>query len=175
MRGHRRGRHSSGQLLDVHAVLRQQRGDIAHDTGMIATGHLEKQRFRFPIRDRFRPRVPDHGNLQALAGQGLQRPLQIVVATITNDADDYAKEVMAELEAAGLKAELDIRNEKINYKIREHSHTKVPVILVVGAKEAKDGTVAMRRLGGKDQENLALKEAAARLKDEAAGPLAGSR
>ncbi len=100
-------------------------------------------------------------------------PLQIVVATITNDADDYAKEVMAELEAAGLKAELDIRNEKINYKIREHSHTKVPVILVVGAKEAKDGTVAMRRLGGKDQENLALKEAAARLKEEAAGPLGG--
>ena len=100
-------------------------------------------------------------------------PLQIVVATITNDADDYAKEVMAELKAAGLKAELDIRNEKINYKIREHSHTKVPVILVVGAKEAKDGTVAMRRLGGKDQENLALKEAAARLKEEAAGPLGG--
>ena len=100
-------------------------------------------------------------------------PLQIVVATITNDTDDYAKEVMVELEAAGLKAELDIRNEKINYKIREHSHTKVPVILVVGAKEANDGTVAMRRLGGKDQENLALKEAAARLKEEAAGPLGG--
>ena len=102
-------------------------------------------------------------------------PLQIVVATITNDADDYAKQVMAELEAAGLKAELDIRNEKINYKIREHSHAKVPVIFVVGAKEAKDGTVAMRRLGGKDQENLALKEATARLKDEAVGPLAGGR
>jgi threonyl-tRNA synthetase len=100
-------------------------------------------------------------------------PLQIVVATITNDADDYAKKVLAELDAAGLKAELDIRNEKINYKIREHSHTKVPVILVVGAKEAADGTVAMRRLGGKDQENLALKEATARLMDEAAGPLGG--
>ncbi len=100
-------------------------------------------------------------------------PLQIVVATITNDADDYAKEVLAELDAAGLKAELDIRNEKINYKVREHSHAKVPVILVVGAKEAADGTVAMRRLGGKDQENLALKEATARLMDEAAGPLGG--
>ena len=100
-------------------------------------------------------------------------PLQIVVATITNDADDYAVQVHAALIEAGLKAELDIRNEKINYKIREHSVAKVPVILVVGAKEAADGTVAMRRLGGKDQENLALEEATARLKEEAAGPLAG--
>ena len=100
-------------------------------------------------------------------------PLQIVVATITNDADDYAIRVHAALIEAGLKAELDIRNEKINYKIREHSVTKVPVILVVGAKEAAEGTVAMRRLGGKDQENLALEEATARLKEEAAGPLAG--
>jgi threonyl-tRNA synthetase len=101
-------------------------------------------------------------------------PLQVVVATITNDADDYAAEVMAELEAAGLRSELDTRNEKINYKIREHSHAKVPVIMVVGAKEAENGSVAVRRLGGKDQENLALKEAAARLRDEAAGPLAKS-
>jgi len=101
-------------------------------------------------------------------------PLQVVVATITNDADDYASEVMAELEAAGLRSELDTRNEKINYKIREHSHAKVPVIMVVGAKEAADGSVAVRRLGGKDQENLALKEAAARLRDEAAGPQAES-
>jgi threonyl-tRNA synthetase len=101
-------------------------------------------------------------------------PLQVVVATITNDADDYAAEVMAELEAAGLRSELDTRNEKINYKIREHSHAKVPVIMVIGAKEAENGSVAVRRLGGKDQENLALKEAAARLRDEAAGPLAKS-
>ena len=101
-------------------------------------------------------------------------PLQVVVTTITNDADDYAGEVMAELEAAGLRAELDTRNEKINYKIREHSHAKVPVIMVVGAKEAADGSVAVRRLGGKDQENLALKEATARLRDEASGPLAKS-
>ena len=69
---------------------------------------------------------------------------------------------------------LDTRNEKINYKIREHSHAKVPVIMVIGAKEAAEGTVAVRRLGGKDQEILALKEAAARLRDEAAAPLAGS-
>ncbi|MDA0304896.1 MAG: threonine--tRNA ligase [Proteobacteria bacterium] len=100
-------------------------------------------------------------------------PLQIVVATITNAADDYAAEVMEAMEESGLRAELDVRNEKINYKIREHSHAKVPVILVVGANEADAGTVAMRRMGGKDQEILALKEAAARLRDEAAGPLAG--
>jgi len=100
-------------------------------------------------------------------------PLQIVVATITNDTDDYAALVMAAMEEAGLRAELDTRNEKINYKIREHSHAKVPVILVIGANEADAGTVAMRRMGGKDQEILALKEVAARLRDEAAVPLAG--
>ena len=99
-------------------------------------------------------------------------PLQVVVATITFEADDYATRVHAALCEAGLKAELDIRNEKINYKIREHSVAKVPIILVIGAKEAADGTVAMRRLGGKDQENLVLKEATGRLQEEAAGPLA---
>ena len=99
-------------------------------------------------------------------------PLQVVVATITSEADDYATRVHAALCEAGLKAELDIRNEKINYKIREHSVAKVPIILVIGAKEAADGTVAMRRLGGKDQENLVLKEATGRLQEEAAGPLA---
>ena len=99
-------------------------------------------------------------------------PLQVVVATITSEADDYAIRVHAALCETGLKAELDIRNEKINYKIREHSVAKVPIILVIGAKEAADGTVAMRRLGGKDQENLVLKEATARLQEEAAGPLA---
>ena len=99
-------------------------------------------------------------------------PLQVVVATITNAADDYARQVHAALVDAGLKAELDLRNEKIAYKVRGHSLTKVPVILVVGAREARDGTVAMRRLGGEDQEILALEEAAARLKEEAAGPLA---
>ena len=99
-------------------------------------------------------------------------PLQVVVATITNAADDYARQVHAALVDAGLKAELDLRNEKIAYKVREHSLAKVPVILVVGAREARDGTVAMRRLGGEDQEILALEEAAARLKEEAAGPLA---
>jgi threonyl-tRNA synthetase len=97
-------------------------------------------------------------------------PLQVVVATITNDTDAYARDVVATLEAAGLHAELDLRNEKINYKIREHSHAKVPVIMVVGAREAENRTVALRRLGGKDQEILALEEAVDRLKEEARSP-----
>ncbi len=97
-------------------------------------------------------------------------PVQMVVATITNESDDYAREVQRQAAAAGLRAELDLRNEKINYKVREHSHAKVPVILVVGAREADDTTVAMRRLGGKQQEVLALNEALARLKDEARSP-----
>ena len=100
-------------------------------------------------------------------------PLQVVVATITSEADQYAREVHAALTEAGLQARLDLRNEKINYKVREHSAGKVPAILVVGARETEEGTVAVRRLGGKAQEILALAEAVARLKEEAAGPLAG--
>ena len=97
-------------------------------------------------------------------------PLQVVVATITNETDDYAKGVVTQLKAAGLYAEADLRNEKVNYKIREHSHAKVPVIMVLGAREAKNGTVALRRLGGKDQEILALQEAVVRLTAEARSP-----
>ncbi|OHC76086.1 MAG: threonine--tRNA ligase [Rhodospirillales bacterium RIFCSPLOWO2_12_FULL_58_28] len=97
-------------------------------------------------------------------------PRQVVVATITNDSDDYAVQVQAALEAAGLRSEIDLRNEKINYKIREHSHAKTPVILVVGAREAENKTVAVRRLGGKDQEIVALTEAVARLVKEASSP-----
>ncbi|HJN24221.1 MAG TPA: threonine--tRNA ligase [Rhodospirillales bacterium] len=97
-------------------------------------------------------------------------PLQIVVATITGAADGYAVQVKEALDKAGLRAQLDVRNEKINYKVREHSHAKVPVMLVVGGREAEEGTVAMRRMGGKDQETLALDEAVARLVEEAAGP-----
>ncbi|MBF0246592.1 MAG: threonine--tRNA ligase [Alphaproteobacteria bacterium] len=100
-------------------------------------------------------------------------PVQAVVATITSDADAYASEVVAALKSAGLRAELDLRNEKINYKIREHSHAKVPAILVLGKREAEEGKVALRRLGGKDQEILALKEAIDILCAEAKGPLAG--
>ncbi|HZB93806.1 MAG TPA: threonine--tRNA ligase, partial [Stellaceae bacterium] len=97
-------------------------------------------------------------------------PVQAVVATITSEADPYAERVRQTLAAAGLRAEADTRNEKITYKVREHSLAKVPVLLVVGKREAEDGTVALRRLGGKDQEVLALDEAVARLKSEAAVP-----
>ena len=94
------------------------------------------------------------------------------MATITADSDGYAGEVLARLRAAGLNAEADLRNEKIGYKVREHSVAKVPAILAVGAREAEGETVAMRRLGVKEQEILALDEAVDRLQKEAAGPLA---
>jgi threonyl-tRNA synthetase len=97
-------------------------------------------------------------------------PTQAVVATITSDGDAYAAEVKAALDKAGLRAEIDLRNEKINYKVREHSLAKVPAMLVVGKREAETRTVALRRLGGKDQEVLALEEAVTRLRHEAAPP-----
>ncbi len=93
-----------------------------------------------------------------------------MVATITSDADEYAGQVSAALAAAGFRAEADLRNEKINYKVREHSLAKIPVIAVVGRREAEEGTVALRRLGGKEQEFLALPDAVARLRSEAAAP-----
>ena len=95
-------------------------------------------------------------------------PVQIVVASITSEATEYAEEVAQECAAAGLRAELDAGNEKINYKVREHSLAKVPVMLIVGRREAANRSVALRRLGGKEQEVLALGEAVARLKHEAA-------
>ena len=100
-------------------------------------------------------------------------PLQVVVATITSDADDYATKVVAAAEGApGLPVEADLRNEKINYKVREHSLTKVPVILVCGKREAEEQTVNMRRLGSRDQESLGLAEAVAQLdrRGDHAGP-----
>jgi threonyl-tRNA synthetase len=97
-------------------------------------------------------------------------PVQVVIATITGDADPYAEFVLQELKHVGIKVELDTRNEKINYKIREHSHAKVPVILVVGKREAEEQTVAVRRLGGKDQEILALKQAVATLANDCISP-----
>jgi threonyl-tRNA synthetase len=90
-------------------------------------------------------------------------PVQAVVATITSDADNYATQVLAALRAAGLRADADLRNEKINYKVREHSLTKVPYLLVVGRKEAEAGTVALRALGGQAQEVLALEAAVSKL------------
>jgi threonyl-tRNA synthetase len=97
-------------------------------------------------------------------------PVQAVVATITSDADAYAIEVRNALDAAGIRAELDIRNEKINYKVREHSLAKVPAMLVVGQREIEDRKVALRRLGGKDQEFFALDDAIARLVEEGKSP-----
>ncbi len=97
-------------------------------------------------------------------------PLQVVVATITEHADAYAREVHQALVSAGLKTELDLRNEKIGFKVREHSVGKVPVILVVGAREQENTTVAIRRLGSQNQEILALDQAIARLLAEAAAP-----
>ncbi|MFD2238474.1 threonine--tRNA ligase [Aureimonas populi] len=97
-------------------------------------------------------------------------PVQVVVATITSDADDYAREVAAELKSAGLHVETDLRNEKINYKVREHSLAKVPVILVCGKREAEERTVNIRRLGSRDGQALSLAEAVAALSDEAVPP-----
>jgi threonyl-tRNA synthetase len=97
-------------------------------------------------------------------------PLQVVVATITSDADDYGLKVAEKLRAAGLSVETDFRNEKINYKVREHSVTKVPVIIVCGKREAEEGTVNIRRLGSQNQTSMTLEEAIASLSDEATPP-----
>ncbi len=97
-------------------------------------------------------------------------PVQVVVATITQDADDYAKKVHRDLIRAGLRAEVDLRNEKINYKVREHSLAKVPVILVCGKREAEEGSVNVRRLGQKDQVSMALADALTALQQEAEAP-----
>jgi len=97
-------------------------------------------------------------------------PIQVVVATITNETDAYAQEVMTSLKAAGLRAELDRRNEKINLKVREHSLQKVPVLLVIGKREAELRQVAVRRLGTKDQEVLALDDAVHKLRVEGESP-----
>jgi threonyl-tRNA synthetase len=97
-------------------------------------------------------------------------PVQAVVATIVSDADDYAHQVAARLRAAGIRVETDLRNEKINYKVREHSLAKVPALLVVGKREAEEGKVAVRRLGSDRQEFVTLDEIVARLVDEATPP-----
>ncbi|MEC7660160.1 MAG: threonine--tRNA ligase, partial [Pseudomonadota bacterium] len=97
-------------------------------------------------------------------------PVQAVITTITGDNDDYAYKVLEECKKVGLRAAVDVRNEKINYKIREHSNAKIPVILVVGTKEQENETVAVRRLGGKSQEILALDDAVNTLLKEATPP-----
>lgn len=97
-------------------------------------------------------------------------PVQIVVASITDSANDYAEQVARTAEAMGLRVERDFRNEKISYKVREHSVMKVPFILAVGGREADAGTVALRRLGSNDQTVLDMKEALAMLRDESLAP-----
>ncbi len=97
-------------------------------------------------------------------------PLQAVVATITSDADDYAREMIAAARKAGLRVEGDLRNEKINYKVREHSLAKIPAMLVVGKKEAAERTVSVRRLGQEKQDVMPLDLALEALADEAVPP-----
>ena len=97
-------------------------------------------------------------------------PEQVVVCPIVSDIDDYAEEVVKKLQEAGLYAKSDLRNEKINYKVREHSLAKVPVIAVVGAKEKENGTVTVRRLGSEKQETVKLDDFVAALVKEAQMP-----
>ncbi len=97
-------------------------------------------------------------------------PLPVVVATIVSDADTYAHEVVAALKKAGVKSETDLRNEKINYKVREHSLAKIPVMLVAGKREAEERTVSIRRLGSQESKVMALDEAVTMLAAEATPP-----
>ena len=97
-------------------------------------------------------------------------PVQVKVCTIVSDADAYAEEVLAALRKVGMRAEVDTRNEKINYKVREHSLAKVPVLVVVGKREAEEGKVSIRRLGSDGQTVMGLDEAVPALKAEATPP-----
>ena len=97
-------------------------------------------------------------------------PTQVVVATITSEADEYARNIVAQLRAKGLRVEIDCRNEKINYKVREHSLMKVPVMFVVGAREAAENTVAIRTLGGDAQTVKSLDQAILDLANAAKAP-----
>ena len=97
-------------------------------------------------------------------------PTQVVVTGITSDQDGYVKEVLEKLKAAGLRADIDLRNEKINYKVREHSHAKVPAIFVAGGREAENKTITVRRLGSKNQETLDLMDAINTLVTESIDP-----
>ena len=98
-------------------------------------------------------------------------PTQVVIATITSDTDEYAKEVQGSLKKLEINSETDIRNEKIGYKIREHSNSKIPIILIVGKKESQDKTVSVRRLGKASIEVINLKEIKLILKKESLSPI----
>jgi threonyl-tRNA synthetase len=97
-------------------------------------------------------------------------PVQVVVATIVSDADQYASKLVKQLTDAGIRAQLDVRNEKINYKVREHSTQKVPVMLVVGKREAEEGTVSVRRLGTEGQKVMPAMDAIVELMGEVIPP-----
>ena len=97
-------------------------------------------------------------------------PVQVVVTGISGDQDDYVREIYSKMKSLGIRIELDLRNEKINYKVREHSHAKVPAIFVVGGREAEQKTVTVRRLGSKAQETQGLEEAVQAIIDEAIAP-----
>ena len=97
-------------------------------------------------------------------------PVQIVVCTITQEGDEYAMEIVASARKRGLRVEADLRNEKIGYKVREHSLAKVPVLIAVGKKEAAERTLSIRRLGSPGQQSLATEEALAELVAEATPP-----
>src|SRR5918992_272305 len=97
-------------------------------------------------------------------------PLQVMVCTIVSEADTYAKEALHALKRAGLRADIDLRNEKINYKVREHSISKVPVLFVAGKREAEERTVSIRRLGSPEQKVMKLADAIRKLSDEGGTP-----
>jgi threonyl-tRNA synthetase len=98
-------------------------------------------------------------------------PTQVVITTIISDTDEYAKEVKTALQKLGINSEVDIRNEKIGYKIREHSNSKIPIILAVGKKELQDKTVSVRRLGKTSTEVINLEEIKLILKKESLSPI----
>ena len=98
-------------------------------------------------------------------------PLQVMVATITSDTDEYALEVKNELIKKGIRASVDLRNEKIGYKIREHSNSKVPIIIAVGKKEAEEKTTSVRRIGFSETNTFKLNEIVTTLSNEAKSPI----
>src|SRR5690606_23095521 len=97
-------------------------------------------------------------------------PTQVVVATVVSDADEYAEKLVRQLREAGIRAEIDTRNEKINYKVREHSVQKVPLMFVVGRREAEEGNVSVRRLGTEGQQVQPFMDALVALMAEATPP-----
>ena len=97
-------------------------------------------------------------------------PLQAMITTITSDSDNYAKEILQQLRIEGLNAEMDLRNEKISYKIREHSTSKIPIIIIIGKKEVEQQTLSLRRLGSDTTETIDIKDALSLLKKEASSP-----